>query len=385
MNVRPYGKNGFDVSAFGVGCMRLPRIFDANGNTSVDKDKAIELIRYAVDHGVTYFDSAYSYHNTTSESVLGEALDGGYREKVRIATKQPLGVMKTQADIGKNLENTLKKLRTDHIDMYLIHNINGSAWDTIKERKIIQEYEKFRAEGLIGGIGFSYHGPFPGFKDILEYYQWNMCQIQQNMLDGANEATTEAIRLAGKRGTALVIMEPLRGGGLANAPSSVKAIYDTSPIKRSPVEWAFRYLLDFPEVSTILSGVTTLEQLKDNIEIFSKPDAVPNCLTATDKEILVKAKAAYESIVTIPCTGCEYCLPCPQGVGIPKIFELYNNGFRFESFDQQKRSYTFIAMSGGKKADVCVECNVCKKKCPQQIDIPNQLKVAHEALAGWVE
>ena len=383
MNYRQYGKLGYEVSALGMGCMRLPRLYK-DGKAVVDTEKAFEIIRYAAAHGVNYFDTAFGYHNQTSESVLGEALDGGLREKVHIATKQPVGVMTTQGAIRQNLENTLKKLRTDYIDVYLIHNINASCWDEVQRRNIFKEYEKFRDEGLIHAIAFSYHGEAELFPEILAAYPWDMCQVQQNLLDTDHEATENAITLAGQKGCALVIMEPLRGGGLASAPAAVRAVYDTYPVKRSPAEWAFRHVLNYPQVSTILSGMTTLEQLKENLEIFSKPDAVPGCLSVEEKALLVKVKAAYESIATIPCTGCEYCMPCPNGVNIPRVFALYNDAVRFENLEPSKRAYWFNTQARC-DASRCVACGACEPKCPQGIDIIHQLQVAHEALKGWIE
>lgn len=393
MQYRNYGKLGYQVSAFGMGCMRLPRNIKAGGEAEVDREKAYEMIRYAADHGVNYFDTAYGYHSRTSEEVLGEALEGGRREKVKIATKQPFGIMtdlktgggKTIHDNARrNLENTLKKLRTSYLDVYLIHNIGKSTWEDTKKEKILEEYEKFRSEGLIRAIGFSYHGEFTCFKEVLEYYDWGMCQIQQNFIDIKNEATEEGIHLAGKKGCALVVMEPLRGGLLATPSDSVKAIYNEYPVKRNPVEWAFRHVLNYPEVSTILSGVSTLEQLKDNIDIFSKPDAVAGCLKNEEKEILSRVKTKYESLKAIPCTGCEYCLPCPQGVQIPSVFARYNEGKMFGSFDPPRRGYMFMTR-GNSDASHCIACGACEKKCPQHIAIIEELKKAHEALKGWVE
>jgi predicted aldo/keto reductase-like oxidoreductase len=393
MNYRNYGKLGWQVSAFGMGCMRLPRLINAKDEAEVDREKAYEMIRYAADHGVNYFDTAYGYHNRTSEEVLGEALEGGRREKVRIATKQPFGVMTDLSSGGgktirenarRNLENTLKKLRTGYIDVYLIHNIGKYCWEDVKKEKIIEEYEKFHSEGLIKAIAFSYHGNFDCFKDVLGFYDWGMCQIQQNFMDLEREATEEAIHLAGKKGCALVIMEPLRGGLLATPPAPVKKIYDEYPVKRSAVEWAFRHVLNYPEVSAVLSGVSTLEQLKDNIEIFSKSDAAPGCLNAEERKILLRVKIAYESLAAIPCTACEYCLPCPQGVHIPGVFGRYNDGKMFGSFDQPRRGYMFMTR-GKSDASRCVACGACEKKCPQHIGIIEQLKTAHEALRGWIE
>jgi predicted aldo/keto reductase-like oxidoreductase len=363
--------------------MRLPRIIRGD-RAEVDKEKAVELIRYAVSRGISYFDTALGYHGGQSEAVLGEALDDGSRQRVKIATKQPLRAMETRDTIRRNLEKTLVKLRTDHVDLYLIHNIQIHDWETIKARKIVEDFEQFKAEGLIRGIGFSYHGRFPGFEEVLSYYSWDMCQIQQNFLDTENEATVEGIRRAGKKGCALVIMEPLRGGSLAAPPPAVQAVYDEYPVKRAAVEWAFRYLADFPEISAVLSGVTTLEQLREDVEIFSRLDMVPGCLKADERKILDRARAQYLSVVSIPCTGCEYCLPCPNGVHIPGIFSLYNDGHRFGTFTQPKRGY-FLCARTGSDASRCAACGECEGKCPQHIDIIEKLKVSHEALRGWVE
>jgi predicted aldo/keto reductase-like oxidoreductase len=384
MQYRQFGKLGYEVSALGMGCMRFPRIYDGKGNAEVDREKAYELVRYAASHGVNYFDSAYGYHNMTSEEVLGEALEGGMRYRVKIATKLPFLFMKTQSDIRRNLENTLKKLRTSYLDLYLIHMISPGNWDQIKERGIFEEYRKLQSEGMIRAVGFSYHGGFDTFRDVMEYYDWDMCQVQQNMLDVDHEVTEQSIKLAGEKGTALVIMEPLRGGGLTNAPPTVQEIYDTWLDKRPPVEWAFRHLINYPQVGTVISGMTTMEQLKQNIEIFSKPEAIPGCLSDKEKDILTKAKAAYESIIAIPCTECEYCLPCPSGVGIPSVFKGYNEGVMFDCFDQPKRGYMFLGR-GGMDASKCTECGTCEPKCPQNIKIVEQLKMSHESLAGWIE
>jgi predicted aldo/keto reductase-like oxidoreductase len=393
MQYRNYGKLGYQVSALGMGCMRLPRIINAENEARVDRETSYEMIRYAADRGVTYFDTAYGYHAGTSEEVLGEALEGGRREKAVIATKQPFGVMTDLKSGGgktihenarRNLEKTLKKLRTTYLDVYLIHNIGKHCWEDVKKEKIIEEYEKFRAEGLIRAIGFSYHGSFDCFRDVLGFYDWGMCQIQQNFMDTGRETTEEGIRLAGKKGCALVIMEPLRGGLLATPPEPVKAVYGRYPVKRSPVEWAFRHVLDYPEVSTILSGMSTMEQVKENIEIFSKPGAVPFCLSAEEKLVISGVKAKYESLVTVPCTACEYCLPCPQGVQIPQVFARYNDGKMFGSFDQPRRGYMFMTR-GKSDASRCKACGACEKKCPQHIGIIEQLRTAHESLKGWAE
>ena len=363
--------------------MRLPFI-DGDGQKGVDRPAAYELIRYAANHGINYFDTAMTYHGGESEAILGEALDGGLRERVWITTKQPQTETRPPADIRRNLENTLKKLRTGYIDMYLFHRIAPFNWGAIQELELFAEFERFKAEGLIRHIGFSYHGDYATFADVVKRYPWDMCMGQHNILDTCREITEDGPAIAGRHGVALAIMEPLKGGGLAYAPGPVKAAFDSYPVKRTPAEWAFRYLADKPEISVILSGMSSLEQLKENIAIFSRPDMVPGCLTAAEKAVIAQAREGYESIVTIPCTECDYCVPCPAGVQIPVLFGAYNDAHRFGHHDQPRRRYWFAKNSGG-AADKCIGCGECVPKCPQLIDIPQQLQVVGDLLDGWAE
>jgi len=383
MQYRTLGKTGFKTSLLGMGCMRLPFI-DGDGQKGVDRQAAIELIRYAANNGINYFDTAMTYHGGESEAILGEALAGGLREKIWITTKQPQTDTRPLADIRRNLENTLKKLRTDYIDMYFLHRIAPVNWVAIQEREIFVEFERFKAEGLIRHIGFSYHGDYETFADVIKHYPWDMCMGQHNILDTHREITEDGISAAGKHGVALAIMEPLKGGGLAYAPGPVKSAYDSSSIMRTPTEWAFRYLADKPEISVILSGISSMEQLKENIAIFSQPDMMPGCLSDAEKAVISKAREGYESIVTIPCTECSYCVPCPLGVQIPVLFGAYNDAHRFGHHDQPRRRYWFAKNAGG-AVDKCTGCGECVPKCPQSIDVPGQLGVVCDLLDGWAE
>ena len=382
MQYRTLGKTGLKVSLLGMGCMRLPFI-DSDGKNGVDLPAAIELIQYAANNGINYFDTAFGYHGGQSEAILGEALEHKRKDVVYV-TKQPFWEMHDDATIRRNLENTLKKLRTDYIDMYLLHRIMPPSWDAIQQREIFRQLDDFKREGLIKHVGFSYHGDYETFTDVVAKYPWEMAKVQHNMLDMTREVTPAGVELAGKLGLGVAIMEPLRGGGLAHAPRSVQEVYDHAAIRRSPAEWAFRYLVNMPEISVITSGMSNMQQLKENIAMFSQPDMVAGCLTPAEAQVIADARVTYNSIVTIPCTACNYCIPCPFGVQIPNIFGLYNDAHRFEHFDQPRRAYMFMKNAGG-DASKCVGCGVCLEKCPQEIDIIEDLKVANAALDGWKE
>ncbi|MCL2571344.1 MAG: aldo/keto reductase [Defluviitaleaceae bacterium] len=383
MQYRELGKTGFKASLLGLGCMRLPYIDRDDMSKGVNLEEAYELIRYAVDNGVNYFDSAQGYHGGESETILGAALDhNNMREKVWITTKHPFRPDITPDEIKQNLESTLKKLRTTYLDTWLIHGIGPGNWEGIQEKKIMSIYEDFKAQGLIKHIGFSYHGNFDHFKEVVTHYPWDLILGMHNILDQKREVTAEGIKIAANHGIAMAVMEPLRGGGLAHAPKVVQEIYDSFPVKRTPAEWAFRYLANMPGVSTIISGMSNMEQLKENIAIFSQPDMIPGHLTPEEEQLIISARQAYESIITIPCTACNYCIPCPQNVGISTVFTQYNDGHRFGFFDQARRSYMFLSRPG-RGVDKCTDCGVCVPKCPHGIDIPAQLKIAHERLKGW--
>ena len=382
MQYRTLGNTGVKASLLGMGCMRLPFI-GGDGSKGVDLDAAIELLQYAADNGINYFDTAFGYHGGQSEAILGEALESR-RKDVIYVTKQPLWEMKDAASIRRNLESTLKKLRTDYIDFYLLHRIMPMSWQDIKQREIFREFDNFKREGLVKYVGFSYHGDYKTFEDVAQKYPWDMCKVQHNMLDINREVTPAGIELAGRLGLGVAIMEPLRGGGLSHAPKVVKDVYDAAQHRRTPTEWAFRYLVNIPEISVIVSGMSNMEQLKKNLSMFNQPDMLHGCLSDGEKQTIANARAAYESIVTMPCTGCNYCIPCPAGVQISNIFTQYNDAHRFGHFDQPRRAYWFAKNIKG-DARSCTACGVCVEKCPQEINIIEQLKVAHEALDGWAE
>ena len=379
MQYREYGKLGFKVSAFGMGCMRLPSSVDNKGNKTIHREEAIKMIRYAADHGVNYFDSAHVYFDGDCDRLLGEALSGGYRERVKVVSKIPPGHVNSEEDFFRILDEQLEKLQTDHLDVLLAHNLGKESFAHLKKINMVSMMEKAKAQGKIKAIACSFHDDFDTYKEVIDYYPWDMSQIQMNILDVNNQATVEGMKYAAGKGIAIVIMEPLRGGGLANPPEPIQEIYRAFPDKRSPVEWAFRFMYNFPEVSCILSGVFTMEQLQDNIRIFEQ--AAPNVMSAEELAMIDNVRDTYKKLIKVPCTGCSYCVPCPKGVNIPSVFELYNDGAMYGGYQTVKERYD-RRIDAGNDASRCVQCGACQKKCPQHIPIIEMLKQAHEAMTN---
>ena len=363
-----------ESTMLGFGCMRLPTTAEGK----IDEPEAIRMIRHAIDSGLRYIDTAYPYHGGESEVVVGKALQDGYREKVVLATKLPCWAVKTHEDMMRLLDEQLRKLQTDHIDFYLLHAMNK---DRLAEMQRL-DYKSFLAEaqaqGKIRYPAFSFHDDAETFLKILNDYDWAMCQVQMNILDDEDQATLEGIREAGRRGVGVVVMEPLRGGLLANPPQDIVDIYDRQPVRRSPVEWAFRYLYGMPEVITILSGMSTWEQLQDNLRIFDLPERP--VLSDDEKRLFADVKAAYLACTKTRCTGCRYCQPCPKGVAIPRIFQGYDTTLmrRDGSFTQ---GYARIAEDKA-DASLCVKCRKCEGACPQHLPIVQYLEEIHAQCAG---
>lgn len=378
---RDFGDLGFKISTFGIGCMRLPLKTQPDGSndySAIDEAEAIKMIRYAIDHGVNYIDTAYGYHDGNSEIVVGKALKEGYRERVKLATKLPIWKVESYEDCEKLLDEQLSKLQVDYIDFYLIHALDKERWERVQKYDVLKFMDKAVESGKIRYPGFSFHDELSVFKSIIDAYNWKMCQIQLNFLDDKYQAGVEGMRYAGSKGIPVVVMEPLKGGRLAHSiPKDIQELWNSFSIKRSPVEWAFRWLYNFPEVTVILSGVSTMEQLKENIEIFK--NAAPNSMTQEELDLVAKVKAAYESKIKVSCTGCNYCMPCPSGVNIPMIFSLYNNAFLYDDIAGQSESYKKLIKENA-DASNCVECGQCESECPQGIPIREKLKEAHEVL-----
>lgn len=375
MNKRVMGKLGIESSVFGLGCMRFNGA--ASGDSIIDEQKAISLIRRAIDGGVTYIDTAYVYLDRTSEIVLGKALQDGYRDKVTIATKMPLDFVHNRKEMEDLLEEELKKLQTDHIDFYLMHGINRQEWDQFKAIGAPEFFDDMKKAGKIRYKCFSFHGPYDEFEYIINDYDWDMCQIQYNFMDIENQAGTKGLKLAASKGIPVVIMEGLLGGQLAKAPENVQALYDAFPTKRTPVEWAFRWLCDHPEVKVVLSGCNEAEQIDDNIRIFSA--AEENCMTEEEHQLISNVREAYRSRTKIGCTGCKYCMPCPNGVNIPGIFAAWNQCSLYNVKPETVFGLRMIKQNGA-TADKCVGCGACEAACPQHLNIIEKLQEAWREL-----
>lgn len=382
MKYRRFGKLDWQVSALGFGAMRLPT---TDGNqANINEPEAIRMIRYAVDHGVNYIDSAYLYHMGNSERVLGKALQDGYRAKTRIATKIPPNMVTTAADFDKILNEQLGKLQTDKIDFYLLHGLNAESWPKMRDLKIIPWAEKMMKAGRIGHLGFSFHDKFEVLKEIIDYYDnWTFCQVQYNFMDVEIQAGRRGVEYAANKSLGVVVMEPIRGGLLAKEPpESVDKIWKALPRKWSRAEWALQWVWNQPEVSVVLSGMSTMAQVEENVTAAGRSG--PGKLTQNELALINKVKEAYQGLCPIPCTACGYCQPCPNGVLIPDIFRLYNEAVMYSDMAVGKMRYASpFGIKPEHRADQCIECGTCEQQCPQKITIIDWLKKVHEALKDY--
>lgn len=369
MLYKKFAKDNWESSILGLGCMRLPVLDD--DNKKIDEEKAIEMIRYAVDNGINYLDTAWPYHGENSEVVLGKALQDGYREKTKIATKLPSWSIEEEADFDKYFNKQLEKLQTDHVDLYLLHSLSKKYWKNYKELDVFSWLDQKKKEGKINYVGFSFHDDYDLFEEIINYYDWDFCQIQYNYLDTEFQAGKKGLKYAHKNDVSVVVMEPLRGGTLAKTPpSEVKNILDQSNSDRNAVEWSLQWLWNQKEVNVVLSGMSTLEQIKENIMLANKADH--NKLNNEELKLVNKARKKFLDIFPVACTGCNYCIPCPEGVAIPNIFSLYNEAIIYDDYKTKNERYSNFKEKSG--ADNCVECGQCEEACPQSLTIIKYLK-----------
>ena len=369
MQYRAFSPSGEKVSLLGLGTMRLPVM--GKDETAIDEEKAIRLIRYAVDKGVNYVDTAYMYHGGNSEVVLGRALKDGYREKVFLADKMPIWLAEKAGGIEALFEEQFRRLDVEFIDFYLVHNLTKSIWQDVKEKNVLPFLEKMKAEGRIGKIGFSFHDELDVFKEIVDEYPWEFCQIQLNFMDKEFQAGVAGLKYAAEKGLPVVIMEPLKGGKLVKAlPDSVAALWESFPVKRTPAEWALRWVADFPEVLTILSGMSEIEEVDENIRILENDS--PGSLTEEEKSLIGKVSAEYNNLIKASCTACRYCMPCPKGIDIPRVLDQYNQWHMYRSVRESRRQYGFLK-KGSRPVD-CIDCKACEEQCPQHLPVSDIMR-----------
>jgi len=372
MKYRGFGKLAWKVSALGFGAMRLPTIGD--DASKIDEPEAIKMIRHAVDHGVNYVDTAYIYHQGKSESLVGKAMQNGYREKVKLATKMPTWLVNSQQDMDKYLEEQLQKLGNT-VDFYLLHGLNRERWEKLKTLDVTGWAENKISEGKFSHLGFSFHDEYDVFKDIIDSYKnWALCQIQYNYVDADCQAGTRGLKYAASKGLAVVVMEPVAGGRLTLRPAKpILDVFEKAEVKRTQAEWALLWVWNHPEVSVALSGMSNMQQVEENVKTASRSG--PNLLTKKELDLIDQVTRKYKELGFIDCTGCKYCQPCPEGVNIPTVFSLMNEYYTKNMADEVKTEY-WKHITQESQAKRCVRCGKCEELCPQHLPIRNLLRSA---------
>ncbi len=379
MQYRKFGKLDWEVSALGFGCMRLPTLGE---NDKINEPEATRMLRWAIDQGVNYLDTAYPYHGGQSEVLVGKALQDGYRDKVRLATKLPAWAVNEYADFDRLLNEQLGKLQTEHIDFYLLHSLRRSSWEKVRDLDVLKWAEGAMADGRIGHLGFSFHDTYDVFKEIVDAYAgWTFCQIQYNLIDLENQAGTKGLRYAAGKGLAVVVMEPLLGGRLARPPKAVERLWADAAIQRTPVEWALQWLWHQPEVTTVLSGMTTMEQVQENVAYAARSQV--GGLTDEELARVAEVRDLYLELSPIPCTQCRYCMPCPNGVDIPGNFAQYNTAALYDELEGARNWYQ--KADAATLASACIQCRECEELCPQEIPISEWMPVVDEVLGQGQE
>lgn len=370
MRYRNFINSDYKPSALGFGCMRFP---EKNGK--IDRPEAEKLLLRAVEGGINYFDTAWPYHNEESEPFVGEVLKP-HRQNIKLANKLPCWLVEKESDFDRLLDEQLRRLQTETIDFYLLHALWKDRWDSMKKFKAMEWAEKAKAAGKIQYFGFSFHDDFDLFKQIVdEYDNWDFCQIQYNFLNTHVQAGTAGLEYAAQKGLGVVIMEPLLGGILANPKGPIEDLYKKE--KHKPVDLALRWLWNKKEVSVVLSGMSTMEQLEQNIQ--SADNSEINSLSHKEHSFIKELQKAYKKANPIPCTKCRYCMPCPHGVDIPRNFELYNQGAAYGDYNLSKALYTWH-FKEDQRASACTACKECEEKCPQKIQISQWMPKIHKTL-----
>ena len=375
MLYRQLNKTGIDLSILGFGCMRLPTL--DHKPEKIDYPKASQMLHYAIDHGVNYVDTAYFYHAAVfgqrggSEPFVGEALSGGWRKKVHLATKMPLFLVKHKEQMDTFLKEQLERLKTDYLDFYLLHGLNGETWNRMRDMGVREFLNKKIAEGKLRFPAFSFHGNTEDFIRICNEYDWTFAQIQYNYMDIDIQAGNKGLKYAADKGIGVVVMEPLKGGKLAQKlPAEMISVFNASPIKKSPAEWALRFVWNEAGVSSLLSGMNSMEQVIENIGIAD--DGIPNSLGKDELLMFDSLRIAMSARIKADCTDCRYCMSCASGVDIPDVLAALNNAAIWNDSNPWLTGYTPINGKAGK----CTECKECEKVCPQELPISTFMKEA---------
>lgn len=372
MQYRTFDKTGQKVSLLGMGTMRLPVTEDGQ----VDREAAISMIRHSIDEGINYVDTAYMYHDGESEKIVGQALKDGYREKVLLADKMPVWLAKDEEAMRSIFDEQFARLEVDVIDMYLVHNVTVPVWKRAQKFHLMDFLEEKRAEGKIRHIGFSFHDQLSLFKEVIDSYPWDFCQIQLNYMDKEFQAGEEGLHYVAEKGIPVIIMEPLKGGKLTDTlPPSVKALWKQAEIQRTPAEWALRWVANHSEILTILSGMSAPEQLEENLRILSQ--AKPNSLTEKELSIIDQVSSEYNRLIQYSCTSCKYCMPCPKKIDIPTAIRFYNEWFLYEGNPKIKADYPNWLVKDRQPGD-CIACKACEDHCPQHLPISEIMKKTAE-------
>ncbi len=373
MEYRKFEKLGIAPSLLGFGCMRFPMTADGK----IDEPEAEKMLDTAIKAGVTYIDTAYPYHDGDSEPFVGRVLKKYNRNDFYLATKLPIWKLEKAEDAEKIFNEQLERLGVDYVDFYLLHALNKESWKKVKEFNVIPYVEKLKEEGKIRNLGFSFHDDYEVFEEILTSRPWDFCQIQYNYIDTEIQAGDRGYALTEKLGIPLVIMEPIKGGSLSNLPEEVSAPLKAARPNDSISSWALRWIASKPNVHVVLSGMSAMDQVEDNLKTFENFEP----LNEEEQKLMADTAKAIKARVKNGCTGCAYCMPCPNGVNIPRNFRIWNDYAMYGNKEAAKKNY-FVDLKESERADVCIGCGQCEEVCPQHLSIRDNLRAVEEEMQG---
>lgn len=372
MEMRQYRDTDVKVSLLGMGCMRLPKVDPEKED--IDYEKAQEIIDYAYANGVNYFDTAYGYHGGQSELFVGQALKKYPRESFFLASKMPIWCVKEKGDVERIFNEQLQRCQTDYFDFYLFHSQNAANFQKCQEFGVYEFLSQMKAEGKIRRLGFSFHDTPEVLRHICDTYPWDFAQIQLNYLDWEMQDAKTQYQILNDREIPVIVMEPVRGGALASPCEAADILFREERPDKSVASWAIRFAASLPGVLTVLSGMSNMEQVRDNVDTMTRFEP----LTDREREVIDEALEAYRKKDTVPCTGCRYCMDCSFGVDIPKMFSLYNHYVLDRDGEDYLEAYK--AQPESQRADQCQACGACMEKCPQHIRIPDQMVTIRETV-----